>query len=423
MRFTRPDRPGAVLRLGYCLNVHPAEDLAGVLRGLEQITLPLRDRLAPRTPFGVGMYLPATAARELCADDARTAELARFLAEHDLDPFTYNAFPAARFHEPGLKRDVFRPTWTEPERLAFTLDVARCAVRLAPTSQRSHLSVSTHGGGHSDHAVGPDFDDRVRDGLLAASDALAELEREAGALVVLALEPEPRSTQNDTAEWAEAVRRWGLAAHPTGGRHLGLCLDTCHAAVEFEDPAAAAARAHSAGLPLGKVQLTSALSLAAPAERPDARAALAALDEPVYLHQLTAREPSGSLRRLPDLSALANLGECDGVAWQRAEEWRCHFHVPLDWSLVPDGHGLATTAPHARATLEPLLAEPPVDVELHVELETYTWRVLPSSGGGEGAAAALVDGLAREYAAALEILAGHGWVETPESPEDTRAAR
>ena len=128
MDFVHDGHPGRRVRLAYCLNVHPADDLEGVLDGLATITRPLRERLAPGRPFGVGMYLPAAVAAPLAAGGAPLERLRAALDGDGLVPFTFNAFPYGGFHERGLKRSVFRPRWDEPERVAFTDAVAAVAV-------------------------------------------------------------------------------------------------------------------------------------------------------------------------------------------------------------------------------------------------------------------------------------------------------
>ena len=42
-------------------------------------------------------------------------------------------------------------------------------------------------------------------------------------------------------------------------RHVGLCLDTCHFAVEFEDPLTALIRFESACIRVARVQLSAAI--------------------------------------------------------------------------------------------------------------------------------------------------------------------
>ena len=154
MELHSPDHPGRAVRLAYCLNLHPGETPAELRRGLAEVTVPLRERLAPGREFGVGMYVPAAAAATLAHDANQRAELAAFLAEHGLDPFTWNAFPFGRFHDAGLKASVFEPTWSDPERLEFTTHIASLAAALAgePRPGR-HLSISTHTGMHSTHTL------------------------------------------------------------------------------------------------------------------------------------------------------------------------------------------------------------------------------------------------------------------------------
>jgi len=132
MRFLHPEHPGRAVRLAYCLNLHPADTLEGLLEGLRTITLPLRQRLAPGREFGVGMYAPATLVERLVARDSRRPrdELRGFLREHGLDPFTWNAFPQGGFGAAGLKERVFEPTWADEARGRYTLGVVALACGL-----------------------------------------------------------------------------------------------------------------------------------------------------------------------------------------------------------------------------------------------------------------------------------------------------
>jgi hypothetical protein len=225
---------------------------------------------------------------------------------------------------------------------------------------------------------------------------------------VLALEPEPRSSANDTrelADWLDFVRsRAGGGARDAAERHLGACLDACHAAVEFEEPEDALANA-TRGTPLGKLQFSSALALRSPGDAESA-ARLLALDEPVYLHQVTGRH-GGERERVTDLDALAALRPDEAARWRACDEWRCHFHVPVDLDEL-GATGLATTRRYADALLDLALAAPERwgTRELHVEVETYTWNLFPSAQTG---AATLVDGLERELRHVLARLARAGW--------------
>ena len=422
MRFEHP-RTGRRLRLAYCLNLHPAEDLAGVRAGLERITQPLRERLGVDEAFGVGPWLPASVAGELAADRGALERFAGELADGGLDAFTFNAFPFGGFHREGLKRDVFKPTWLEPERLAFTChaaDVAAACARARGTEDAErHLSISTHAGGHGDHL--PETEQRIECATLLARAVsyLAGLEAEGAPRIVLGVEPEPRSAAGDTAEWAELHPEWAERiaaaldrsdAEALVQRHLGLCLDACHAAVEFEDPSEVVGRAAAARAPLAKLQFSNALRLVDPGADPEGAAALLAMDEPVYLHQLAGLTGDGALRLgLNDLSDWEQLSEPERDAWRNAAEWRCHFHVPVDLGgPLPGSGGLSTTRELSDAVLDAVLARRDAwgTPELHVELETYTWSILPDATRGAGA---LVDGLEREYAHLIGRLERAGW--------------
>lgn len=411
MRLAHPDHPELGVRLTYGANVYPSRDADGVLAGLRELALPLRARLAPSTQaFGVGAWIPARAAREFLSDERRFAELDALCREGGLDLFTCNAFPHGAFHGPGLKERVFVPTWKERARLEFTLDVARLAARLRTRRGGSrageHLSLSTHAGMFAPAMAAGDRE-LVADGFVAAARALAQLEAECGERVVLALEPEPRSSANDTRE-LEALLALVRArargpAEAAVRRHLGACLDTCHAAVEFEDPREAFERATAGATTLGKLQFSSALLLRAPDEDPVGRARLALLDEPVYLHQVTGRRGAEFLRAV-DLGELARMEH----AWHGCDEWRCHFHVPVDLGEFGGALGLATTRGEAERALAAALSAPERwgSRELHVEVETYTWDLLTSAQTG---AATRLEGLERELAYVLGRLDDAGW--------------
>jgi sugar phosphate isomerase/epimerase len=411
MLCTHPDHPELGVRLAYGLNLYPSRDAEGVLAGLRALALPLRAMLAPaERGFGVGAWLPARAAREFLADERRAQELGELCLEGGLDPCTFNAFPHGEFHGPGLKERVFAPSWKEHARLEFTLDVARIAARLRARRGGSragaHLSLSTHAGMFAP-TMGPGDREALAEAFVRAAVALSALESECGERVVLALEPEPRSSANDTRELAallDLVRaRARGAAEAAAWRHLGACLDACHAAVEFEPPGEAFARATARGTTLGKLQFSSALALARPGADDAARAKLLALDEPVYLHQVTGRRGARFLRAL-DLPEVARQED----AWRECDEWRCHFHVPVDLAEFGGAGGLATTRREAEELLEAALSAPERwgSRELHVEVETYTWNLFDPSQTG---AAGVLEGLARELTHVLGLLRSAGW--------------
>ena len=357
------------------------------------------------------MYLGADVARSLANDDAALADLAALLADERIDPFTFNAFPYGDFHRSGLKERVFEPTWCDEARLEYTLAVARVASHWN-ARRGEHVSISTHPGRFGAWEPG-EFDCAARN-LARCVEAFARLEDESGVRLVLALEAEPRAVAGETQELSDLLERLTTTIDAQLGadlcaRHLGSCLDACHSAVEFEEPASAAHLATRG--PLGKLQYSSALVLKAPGESDAARKALFGLDEPRYLHQTTGRH-GDQLLRVDDLPELRAACADPASAWLACDEWRTHFHVPLDRDTVgdtgPGAAGLATTREHAANILDELLAAPDRwrSPELHVEIETYTWDILPAATRGAGS---IVDCLAREYAVVLERLERAGW--------------
>jgi len=439
MDFEHPARPGRRVRLAYCLNVLANEDERALVAALDDVCVPVRQRVVRTTDvggeLGIGLYLPASLAFPLAEDRARERRgaLVRAFGERGLRVFTANAFPFGGFHRAGLKRGVFRPAWDERERVLFSAAVAVVACDFAATDGvangdvgggRGHFSISTHTGLHRDEPRALERVEAVGAGLAFAILLFARLADAHGVSCVLSLEPEPRSLAGDTVQleqlWprlrsaieSELVRRGVRSPQELLQRHLGLCLDTCHAAVEFEDGGAAARRAQSLGLPIGKVQVSSALRLPNPGRDERGRARLLALDEPVYLHQVTARRGEQFLR-CGDLGELRRqLESAGGADWLAADEWRCHFHVPVDApEPLPDAGGLATTAREGAATLGVLLDDPSLwgTRDLHVEVETYTFDVLPPELRAGGLAA----GLARELEWTRARIEEHGWRHVP----------
>ncbi|MAE28167.1 MAG: hypothetical protein CMJ87_04170 [Planctomycetes bacterium] len=407
------------MRLAYCMNLHAARDLSGLLGGMRAVTLPLRERLAWTGPFGIGTYLPAELARDLVsgAGASDLACLRRFFVDEGLDPFTYNAFPAANFQSKGLKERVFEPTWDLPERLEYTLNVARIAAELARacgiSEEGAHLSISTHCGRFGPWPQDGDQRRLAGEALATCAQGLRSIAA-GGPRLLLALEPEPRSSAGDTTELAAFL---GSLHGPGLADTLGTCLDTCHAAVEFEAGPAALAQATAYG-PLAKLQFSSALALSEPGARPEARRLLLNMAEERFLHQVTARARDGTLLRVNDLPDLARelasdeKGGGSPAPWLDCAEWRCHFHVPVDLERVGE---LETTRRQADQLLATLLEDPDAWTtdELHLEIETYTWSVLEGAARGPGE---LVDGLEREYLHVMAGLRAAGWHTSDDAP-------
>ena len=367
------------MHLSYCTNVHPAEDLDGVIRQLDAYAGPAR-RAAGLEVLGVGLWLPAPLAARLATESAALDRLRAALDRNGLEVRTLNAFPYEAFHAEVVKLDVYRPDWTDPARLEFTIDAARALAALLPPGAEGSISTLPLGWrvGWDDEA------DRTATAALAALGAeLRAIRAETGRAIRLAIEPEPGCVLDDVDD----VVGW-LSSHRDriDLDHIGMCLDTCHLAVSFADPAAALARIADAGIRVVKVQASAALHVEQPRD-PDARCAVGAYAEDRYLHQVR-EDAAGGVIRVDDLPEALD-------ALPAAAPWRVHFHVPLH--LEPEAP-LSSTTDVLRTALAAVRAVQPVD-QLHVDVETYTWSVLP------GPAVDLVDGIAAELRwAATELL-------------------
>jgi hypothetical protein len=176
--------------------------------------------------------------------------------------------------------------------------------------------------------------------------------------------------------------------------------DTCHLAVEYEAPRDAVARFQANRIRLSKIHLSNALKLR---PSPEALKRLAGFTEDVYLHQVIVRNADGSLARFRDLDvALARAKDSAKAADQ---EWRVHFHIPLHAEPPSE---FQSTADHIIGLL-PMLAEQP-DLCSHLEMETYTWAVLPEPLKSQDVGSQLVG----EYRWMLARLAEHGLGWSPD---------
>ena len=363
--------------LTYCTNIHAGEPLAEVMAGLARHLPAIKSAVAQDRALGVGLRLGHQAAEGL-RDPAALAELKRFLAEGGYYVFTLNGFPYGAFHGRAVKEDAYKPDWSDPARLAYTDHLADLLSALLPSGQEG--SVSTVPCTFKPWAEGRM--DAITEHLIRHVAHLVGIAKKTGQSIALALEPEPYchlETIDETVAFfnqrlfaragvARLAALSGLgaaAAEAAMRRHIGVCYDVCHAAVEFEDPKASIALLRANGIRIGKLQLSSALKVASL----DAQSArhLAAFAEPVYLHQVVQKS-NGTLRRFVDLpQALAEAGRAAGA------EWRVHFHVPV---FLEQMTHFGTTQAFLAEILGLHRAEP---ISPHLEVETYTWDVLPES--------------------------------------------
>ncbi len=374
------------LPLAYCTNVHPCRALADVPQVLDRHALAVRERCG----FGisVGLWLPAPAVGEPRA----AAIVAETLAARGLTCHTLNAFPFGDFHSARVKDQVYLPDWADPRRLDYTLACARLLATLLPAGGEG--SISTLPLGFKPRAGDAAWQAAAIDALLAWARAASDVEDRTERCIRLAIEPEPFCVLETTAETIAFFERLfaraqALGIEPVARRHLGVCYDVCHQAVEFEDAARAVAALSEAGIRINKVQISCAIEATDPTD-PVQQEALLAYVEPRYLHQTFARDADGTLHHAVDLTAdlIAD------PAWHARAPWRIHYHVPVDAERIGP---LGTTRGEL---VRALAAVGALDYAPHLEVETYTWPVLPGADPVD-----LASGIARELIATRALIA------------------
>jgi sugar phosphate isomerase/epimerase len=385
------------LPLSYCTNVHPGRSVAEVERGLNEYTAPLRKNYD--APLAAGLWLAAPVIAEFVADAAILPRFRAGLERRDLTCHTLNAFPYGDFHSRRVKENVYLPDWSDRRRLDYTVECARVLAALLPAGAEGSISTMPLAFKGFTHAA--DHLDRCLAQLVEAAVALDEIHHATGRLVRLAIEPEPYclvETTDEAVALFEKLRRLAGTGEISAAvhRHLGLCYDVCHQAVEYEDIPASIGKLTGAGVRINKVHITCALELESPESNEAGRAALAGYVEERYLHQMLARSKTGAILREIDLTS--ELALTPPADFREADSWRTHFHVPVHAERLGP---LRTTRRELRQALETVAT---LDYAPHLEVETYTWEVLPGRQAVSGPQT-LIDGLTEEMVATREMLA------------------
>lgn len=420
--------PNTNFHLTYCTNIHAADGWHGVYANLKQYAPALKARFSPAAPFGVGLRLSAREASELREGD-RLREFRAFLDREGLYVAIINGFPYGPFHGTPVKANVYAPDWRDDARVGYTLDLIRILQALLPEGLDGGVSTAPLSYKAWLADAGPETWETMTRNVVRVADALVRIRREHGSLIHLDIEPEPDCVLENTEESVVFFEQWlftvgalmlaaSLGINPEEARrhlqdHVRLCFDCCHFAVEYEDPAAALERLQAAGIQIGRVQLSSALHVHFPSDAQgaaDVAGRLRPFADTTYLHQVV--EPQGNgLRHYPDLDvALGDKGSAP-------VEWRIHFHVPL---FAREYDAFGSTQDYVRKVLAIAWQK---RFTTHLEIETYTWDVLPP-----GLKVDLGESIAREYEWVLQRIAdvSRSSSADPRSPDtrppDTRSS-
>ena len=365
--------------LTYSTLVHPGDTWDDMWASLMTYLPQIKARVSPDRPLGVSLRLAATSADTLVNDAGRRQQLAEFLADNDLYVFTVNAFVYGGFKGQRIKEKVYEPDWQTEARVRYTTNVADILAEIAPAAVQP--SIQTPPMGFKSKATGPGVVAEYQRNVLRVAAHLVEIERRTGKTMTLAIEPEPAcylETTDEAIAYFEDHLYCGAAAKELAGltglpiseanatlrKHIGLVYDVGHQAVEYEDPTAALQKLIDAGIPVFKLQLAAALRV--PEVTQDDVDRLREFARTIYLTQTVER-------RDHELTRFLNLEDAFS-AWQAdpgPREWRIHFHVPIFLDRLGE---LQTTR---WSTAEALAMHMATPLSRHVEIETYTWDVLP----------------------------------------------
>lgn len=378
--------------LGYCTNIHAGEHWTEHFIALQQAIPALKQKLSPNAPFGIGLRLSNIASQEL-AEPQRLQEFQHWLTDNDCYVFTMNGFPYGGFHRTRVKDQVHAPDWRTPERVDYTIRLFRLLTALLPIHTAGGITeagISTSPLSYRYWFQWNNRDERdlafeaTTQRLLTVVEELVRIKQQEGISLHLDIEPEPDGlleTADEFIEWFNlyllpiGIERlndeFGLSAGECEAalrEHVQLCYDVCHFAVGYERAEDVLKKLQNNDLKVGKIQISAALKATFPVEKNSREAVLDQFkwfNEPIYLHQVVARNSDGELLRFPDLPEALLAFNKNHV------EWRSHFHVPL---FVND-YGLLQSTQDDIIDVLRLQRKKPFTQQL--EVETYTWEVLP----------------------------------------------
>lgn len=362
--------------LTFCTNIYAGESWPAHFAVLKDSFPVLKSRLSPEKPMGIGLRLSNLASIEL-SQKHQLEEFKQWLSDVEGYVFTMNGFPYGGFHHTRVKDQVHAPDWTTNDRLNYTIRLFNILAEILPEGMDGGISTSPLSykpwfstGNERELATAS-----ATENILKVAEELIKIKERTGKILHLDIEPEPDGFLESGREfinWYENVLlKPGKLSEDIIKEHICLCYDVCHFAIGYEPHAEIIDELKKKGISVGKIQISAALKARLPeavSERTAVINELARFDELTYLHQVIAKQNDGSLIRYPDLSnALADKENVNST------EWRAHFHVPI---FVEDMGLIQSTQSDIKAVLENHNSGPFTN---HLEVETYTWEVLPAS--------------------------------------------
>ena len=372
--------------LTYCTNIHPGRNWTEDFEQLQKNFPQIRQAVSPDQPMGLGLRLSNEASLAL-SEQTTLDEFKEWLKENDTYVFTMNGFPYGEFHRTVVKADVHTPGWTSDARKTYTIRLFRILEQLLPEGMDGGISTNPLGYRHW-YTTAETLNEARKTGTLNVIEVVKELIRisnDTGKVLHLDIEPEPdgmMETGREFIDWFEGdLLSLGILeisnafdlndteAEALIRKHVNLCYDVCHFAIGYEPHEEILNELATKNISVGKIQISAALKAdlqKSPEEKPLIKKAFDIFNEPVYLHQVVAKQKDGNRLRYLDLPEALDDFENETV-----QEWRAHFHVPISIKEI----GLLSTTQEDIITVLNLQKNKPFTN--HMEVETYTWEVLP----------------------------------------------
>jgi hypothetical protein len=372
--------------LTYCTNIHAGKNWSEDFDNVQQNFPIIKERVSPLESMGLGLRLSNEASLTLIQEH-RLAEFKKWLTENDAYVFTMNGFPYGEFHNTVVKADVHTPDWTTEDRKEYTIRLFHILAGILPKGMEGGISTSPLSYRHW-FQTPEALKIATRTATLHIIEVIKELihiRQKTGVTMHLDIEPEPDGileTGRQFIDWFEGEfyelgipemeNSFNVSADEAKQllhQHLNLCYDVCHFAIGYEDHAAILGELASKGIKVGKIQISAALKGKMDVsvdQKLELKANFSKFNEPTYLHQVVALTKDHSVLRYQDLpEALEDFENMD------VKEWRAHFHVPIS---IQDIGLLESTQSDI---VEVLNLQKNSPFTTHMEVETYTWEVLP----------------------------------------------
>ena len=367
----------------YCTNVHPGKNWEETFLNLKKFVPQIKQAVSGDLPFGIGLRLSNLASEELGFGN-NLLEFQNWLSTNNCYVFTMNGFPYGSFHNSVVKDQVHAPDWTTKERLVYTKRLFEQLKHLLPNGMEGGISTSPISYKHwfdNEEAMNVAFEKGAIH-LSEIAEQLYKIEQESGKYLHLDIEPEPDGLIENTQEFIDFYLNYLLPigkkylvskmdvseteAETIIKRHITLCYDVCHFSLAFETPEHTFEALDKLGISVGKIQISAALKvLFEEGKREQIWESLERFNEPTYLHQVTEKL-NGTIKVYNDLPMVLEQKKAH-------KELRAHFHVPI---FLEDFDYLYSTQDQIINTLKYIKNKP---ISSHLEVETYTWDVLPQN--------------------------------------------